>query len=63
MADRFPGITWWCDRCGASLNSQSGFDDHHYVWQCTECGYKNSISVTNIYESHEAYRNPKKKDK
>ena len=57
MADRFPDIDWWCDRCGAHLNDQIGFDDHHYIWKCTECGHKNSISATNIYESHEDYRN------
>ena len=33
MADRFPDIDWWCDRCGAYLNDQVGFDDHHYVWR------------------------------
>lgn len=45
---RFPGIDWWCDRCDAFLNDQENFDDHHYVWKCTECGYKNSISSANI---------------
>lgn len=29
MAERFPYVAWWCDRCGANLNIQSGFDDHH----------------------------------
>ena len=57
MADRFPGIEWYCDRCGAHLNSQPGFDDRHYVWRCAECGHKNSISASNVYESHDAYRN------
>ena len=46
MAERFPDVAWWCDRCGANLNIQSGFDDHHYIWRCTECGHKNSISFT-----------------
>lgn len=44
MSERFPEIDWYCDRCNAYLNDQSGFDDHHYVWKCTECGHKNSIS-------------------
>lgn len=48
MAERFPDVAWWCDRCGANLNIQSGFDDHHYIWRCTECGHKNSISADNI---------------
>ena len=54
-AERFPDIDWWCDRCGAYLNGQEGFDDHKYIWKCTECGHKNSISSDNIYESHEDY--------
>lgn len=45
---RFPGIDWYCDHCGALLNSQKNFDDHKYVWKCRECGYKNSISWDNI---------------
>ena len=44
MGDRFPDVDWWCDRCGAHLNFQKGFDDHKYIWKCTECGFKNSIS-------------------
>ncbi len=53
--DRFPETDWWCDRCGAKLNSQAGFDDHHYVWKCTECGYKNSISADNIFDSKDEF--------
>ena len=45
MSERFPGIDWYCDRCNAYLNDQPGFDDHHYVWKCTECGHKNSIPL------------------
>ncbi len=55
MSDRFPDVDWWCDRCGAYLNDQYGFDDHNYIHKCTECGHKNSISSDNIYESHEDY--------
>ena len=58
MSERFPGIDWYCDRCGAYLNDQLGFDDYHYVWKCTECGHKNSISADDIYESEEDFRNP-----
>lgn len=57
MSERFPGIDWYCDRCNAYLNYQSGFDDNHYVWKCTECGHKNSISSDDIYESEEDFRN------
>lgn len=40
----------------AYLNDQDGFDDHKYTWVCTECGHKNSISATNIYDSEEDFR-------
>ena len=52
---RFPGIDWWCDRCGAYLNDQDDFDDHKYIWKCTECGFKNSISSDNIFDTKEDY--------
>ena len=55
--ERFPDIDWFCDRCNANLNFQPGFDDHKYLWQCTECGFKNSISSTNIFSSEDAFRN------
>lgn len=45
---RFPGVDWYCDHCGALLNTQRRFDDHKYTWKCTECGFKNSISWDNI---------------
>ena len=57
MGARFPEVDWSCDRCNAYLNVQPGFDDHHYVWKCTECGHKNSISADSIYESEEEFRN------
>ncbi len=53
---RFPNVRWFCDRCGSSLDEQRGFDDHKYVWQCSECGHKNSISRSNIYASDEDYQ-------
>lgn len=62
MGDRFAGITWWCDRCGSQLNEQRGFDDYKYIWKCTECGYRNSISSDNIYESHEDYHSRQDKN-
>lgn len=48
--DKFPGIVWNCDQCGAYLSNQVGFDDNKRTWKCTECGYKNSISASNIRE-------------
>lgn len=62
MGERFAGIDWWCDRCGAYLNGQSGFNDHKYTWKCTECGFKSSISRDNIYASHEDALNQQDKD-
>lgn len=47
--ERFPDTDWWCDSCNSYLNSQEGFDDHKYVWKCTNCGFKSSISKDNIY--------------
>ena len=60
MGERFPGIDWHCDCCGAYLNDQEGFDDHHYIWKCTNCGFKNSISASNIFETEEDYQRAKK---
>ena len=47
-AEMFQNIDWYCDRCNAYLNIQPFFSDSHYVWKCTKCGYKNSISKDNI---------------
>ena len=47
---RFPEVDWYCERCDAYLNRQPGFDDHKYIWKCTECGFKNSISSDNIID-------------
>ncbi|WP_413527699.1 Sec23/Sec24 zinc finger-containing protein [Marinilactibacillus psychrotolerans] len=49
MSERFPEVDWFCDNCNTYLNDQSGFNDHKYLWQCTKCGFKNSISSTNIF--------------
>ena len=46
--ERFPNVEWFCDNCGDNLNCQPGFNDHKYIWKCTACGFKNSISRTNI---------------
>ncbi len=48
-------VDWYCDRCNAYPNRQSGFDDNKYTWKCEECGHKNSISRDNVYESQDAY--------
>ena len=62
MSDRFPEIDWYCDRCNAYLNNQPGFDDHSYIWKCTECGHKNAISFDNIYENEGEFKNASRYD-
>ena len=48
MAERFPDVDWYCDKCGTYLNDQSGLNDHKYLWKCTICGFKSSIFKDNI---------------
>lgn len=59
MKKRFPDIDWYCDRCNAFLNIQTGFNDNKNTWECTECGYVNSISedaiVSDDYDDYEEY--------
>lgn len=45
---RFPGVTWYCDRCGAVLNEQESFDDWQEIHKCEKCGYKSCICEENI---------------
>ena len=54
---RFPGIEWYCDRCGDRLDLQPDFDDHLRVWKCKKCGYKNPINISVIYDSEESWKN------
>lgn len=56
MSKRFDNVDWYCDRCGAYLNSQPGFDDHKYLWKCQKCGYKSSISKANIINEGGKFR-------
>lgn len=63
--ERFPGVEWICDVCGESLSEQEDFDDSKYIWRCTNCGFKNSISKANIFPTEEifqAFKNIFKKD-
>ncbi len=52
----YPGIDWYCDRCGALLTGQPGFNDHHKIWKCRRCGYKNLIDIENIFDSEEDFQ-------
>ena len=53
---KYPGIEFYCDRCGEHLNEQEGFDDHKSPWKCTACGFENEISEHVIYNSQEDRR-------
>ena len=59
-SERFPGVVWYCDGCGAVLNTQYGFDDEEDEWECTECGYTNSLSEDDVFESEASYRTYKR---
>lgn len=50
IIQRFPGIRWSCDNCGAHLNVQPGFNDWKNTWKCKECGYRNRIAKDQIVE-------------
>ena len=52
---RYPGIEWYCDRCGAHLNEQDHFTDRAPVWVCTACGYENRIDADMIFDNREDY--------
>lgn len=41
---------WYCDSCGAFLNSQPGFTVSSGTWTCEECGYENDVTEDNIID-------------
>lgn len=55
LDSRFPGIEWYCDRCGEHLNDQPGFSDKEPLWHCRLCGYPNPIRLTAIYNCEKEY--------
>ena len=44
---------WFCDECGAYLNSQPGFTARNDEWTCTECGSVNDVSEDNIIDEED----------
>lgn len=46
---------WYCDSCGAFLNSQSGFTVSSGIWTCEECGYENDVTEDNIVDGNDNY--------
>lgn len=63
MGKRFPHVKWYCDKCNTFLNRQKEFDDNLDSWECTKCGYKNSISADQVFESEEEYQKSRLKYK
>ncbi|MGI6052446.1 MAG: hypothetical protein ACOYA9_08175 [Bilifractor sp.] len=57
LENRFPDVEWYCDKCGAHLNEQTGFDDHLPEWKCRVCGYENKLDISEIYDSDEDWKN------
>ena len=46
-----------CAGCGENLNDQDGFDDHLPEWKCRKCGYVNPLSIEEIYDTDEDWKN------
>ncbi len=57
LQNRFPDIEWYCDRCGAHLNEQTGFNDYLSRWKCQMCGYENKLDISEIYGNKEDWQN------
>ena len=53
----YPDTTWRCDRCGAILNQQEGFDDKLSEWICKDCGHTNKIDISEVFNNEEDYLN------
>lgn len=47
------GCDWFCDECGAFLNTQPGFTTRNDTWTCTECGSANDVSDDNIIDDND----------
>ena len=41
--EKYPDVSWYCDKCGDYLNLQEGFTDTLGSWKCHRCGYENMI--------------------
>lgn len=41
-------VLWYCDKCGAYMNIQRGFNTNSGSWKCKNCGYDNDVSEDNI---------------
>lgn len=49
------GCDWTCDKCGAHLNDQPGFNVSSGEWRCAKCGSWNDVSEDNIAEEDDGY--------
>ena len=41
-------VLWFCDKCDAYMNIQSGFSTYSGSWKCKNCGYDNDVTEDNI---------------
>ena len=60
--DRYPDTAWKCDKCGAILNQQEGFDENLPEWKCRDCGHVNKIDLSEVYDNEEDYLSGKSAD-
>lgn len=47
-------IDWYCDGCDAELNRQKDFTTSSGNWICTNCGYNNDVTESNILTEAES---------
>lgn len=41
---------WICDKCGAYMNDQVGFNVFGGTWRCMVCGALNDVSEANVFD-------------
>lgn len=41
---------WICDKCGAYMNNQPGFNVLSGTWTCADCGALNDVSSNNVLD-------------
>lgn len=47
--EKYPDLTFFCDYCESCLSVQNGFTDWGATWECTDCGYVNTIIDNDAY--------------
>ena len=59
---KYPDTTWKCDKCGAILNQQEGFDENLDEWECQDCHHINKLDISKVYNNEEDYLNDRPVD-